>query len=356
MVGTSRWRGGLSLPTLLPTQHIRCLAALSALALSMALPAHAGDQPAAVAKAPFVKNPFVHINFDALAAKSLPVKPSRFEASRSTIHEAMSNPKLKSTEGQPIPLWTVTSPDISESVSAILPASGEMNRQRFLIQGGLHGNEVATSKFVRWLFRRVSAGISPLNNLPGNFAIDFVPYANPDRFGKSRYNANYVNLNRNFGAFWGRSFEPNGSGPFSEKETHAIRKLMSSKPYVAAVDVHGYAKWIVAPSQNPKGHTLADWQVDRYQRWRQALKGSMESNLPGYKLISALGLGDGGAFEDWSFWHNDTLAFCLEMSSAKRFVKEKSDLVDTFPRYEQFIFDMFSRAVSFQSQVTLAGN
>lgn len=296
---------------------------------------------------------FAPVGFDALSA-SIPPPPARFQAKRSTLHDSLDDASLTSTEGQPIPLWTITSPDRSGSVSAILPASGQLTPHRFLIQGGLHGNEVATVKFVRWLYRRVSAGKSPLNTLPGSFAIDFLPYANPDRFGKSRYNANSVNLNRNFGAFWGRSFEPNGKKPFSEKETFAIRSLMRAKRYLAAVDVHGYAKWVVAPSQNPKGHMLAEWQLDRYRRWRDALQDAMTTTLPGYKMVSALGLGDGGAFEDWSFWHNDTLAFCLEMSSAKRFVSGKGEVVDLFPRYEQYIYAMFKKAIDFNSQVTVA--
>lgn len=298
---------------------------------------------------------FTKITFDALASKALPTLPPRFHAQRSTIQERLADQSLTSTEGKAIALWTVTSPPVT-SASAVLPATGQQPVTRFLIQGGLHGNEVATSKFVRWLYRRVSAGTSPLNKLPGRFAIDFVPYANPDRFGKSRYNANFVNLNRNFGAFWGRSFEPNGQKPFSEKETHAIRSLMKSDRYLAAIDVHGYAKWIVAPSQNPKGHTLTDWQMERYQRWRKDIHAITRRALPGYQVVSALGLGDGGSFEDWSFWHNDTLAICLEMSSAKRFVSEKSSLVDMFPRYEQFITLAFQKAIAFNRSVSLAAN
>lgn len=358
MVGTRWWRGGRSAPTA-AQRYSRQRVGPRVWAVAKVVVRWAFIGLVMLSTVPIVARAgaFTKINFDALASKALPMPPSRFSSERSSIHERLGQKQLKSTEGQPIALWSVASPAPSPLTSKITPAAGDQEPvKRFLVQGGLHGNEVATSKFVRWLYRRVSAGTSVLNKLPGRFAIDFIPYANPDRFGKSRYNANFVNLNRNFGAFWGRSFEPNGSKPFSEKETHAIRSLMKSSRYLAAVDVHGYAKWIVAPSQNPKGHTLTDFQMARYQRWRADIKSVTGEALPGYQVVSALGLGDGGSFEDWSFWHNDTLAICLEMSSAKRFVSDKKSLIDMFPRYEQFIYLAFQKAIAFDRNVSLAAN
>jgi predicted deacylase len=149
---------------------------------------------------------------------------------QTTIAEVTSQ-RLLTSQMRPIPLTSVA---IGGNQVSQDP------RHQFLVQGGLHGNETLTVEFVEWLSERVKQGRSPLNQLPPGSTIDFLPQANPDAFGVSRYNSNRVNLNRNFGVLWGLSLEPNGDKAFSEPETQAIRMLMQSRQYLAAVDIHGY--------------------------------------------------------------------------------------------------------------------
>src|SRR5690606_19363421 len=120
-------------------------------------------------------------------------------------------------------------------------ANSELTSEyRFLVQGGLHGNEKLASAFVLWLAQRFAAGESLLNQLQvEGAAFDFLPYANPDgAHAHSRYNARGVNLNRNFGVLWGLTRENPGKDSFSEPETRAIRYLFQESRYTAAVDVH----------------------------------------------------------------------------------------------------------------------
>lgn len=266
---------------------------------------------------------------------------------KSYIHKVLNSDNYTTTKGQGIPIWTFSS---SQNPSIQLVS------ERFLIQGGLHGNELLTSVFVEWLYQGVSDNKSLLNQIPDNIIIDFIPYANPDSYGVSRYNANFVNLNRNFGTFWGKSLEPNGHSPFSEKETKAIKSLMKRKKYLSAVDIHGYQNWIVAPSLENTGYdsVFSAEMKNRYHLWYQALNTNRSLWLPEYKLLSAMSLGDGGAFEDWSFWENNTLAFCLEMKTQERFSYSGNKILDSFTRYERFIYEMFKNAISINQRSSLA--
>jgi succinylglutamate desuccinylase len=231
---------------------------------------------------------------------------------------------------------------------------------RFLVQGGLHGNELTTSEFVLWLARRYAQGISPLNKLE-NAEIDFLPHANPDGSHQhSRYNARGVNLNRNFDVMWGITRENPGEKSFSEPETRAIRSLFKARKYTAAVDVHGYINWLVAPSSpedvRANGGRPSRKLMAMYAAWIADLRREMRL-LPTYQLKTGAQLGDGGAFEDWAMWSEGTLAYCLELASFQRYEsayrRDFADItrdltgpkLDTYPRYEMLIYRMFENAV-----------
>lgn len=266
------------------------------------------------------------------------------------------------------------------NVYTVPPKSQAKGEQiaRFLVQGGLHGNELLASEFVAWLAQRFARGDSSLNNLNGGkIEIDFVPYANPDgTILFTRYNGNHINLNRNFGVLWGITKENPGKSAFSEVESRAIRDLIDKRNYAGAVDVHGYVNWIVAPT-SPKDAIkgLPEHQhkkISAYNRWYKALANEVKANLPGYELKTAGALGDGGSFEDYAWWGAGVPAFCLEAFSDERFVatsvaSKLVDLVtpkffmkpqasegrsDMFLVYENFIRNMFDEALKLQGDDT----
>ncbi|MFW7377913.1 MAG: M14 family metallopeptidase [Oligoflexus sp.] len=262
----------------------------------------------------------------------------------STIAEITKQKQLVSSQMQPIRLTSI----------AIEPDATSNERHSFLIQGGLHGNETLTSEFVEWLSHKVQQGQSSLNQLPAGSTIDFLPQANPDAFGISRYNSNRVNLNRNFGVLWGMSTEPHGEQAFSESETQAIRQLMQTRRYLSAVDIHGYINWVVAPSP-PQVLRESNNPMNRlYRGWIEEIKNNLKV-LPGYRVKKAGLLGDGGSFEDWAFWGNQTMSFCLEMSHPQRLAVSRHSAeqkFDTFEAYESYIHRMFSSAIKLHQQHT----
>jgi hypothetical protein len=246
---------------------------------------------------------------------------------------------------------------------------------RFLIQGGLHGNELLGSEFVAWLAQRFAAGESLLNTLnQGHVEIDFVPYANPDgTIQFTRYNGNHINLNRNFGVLWGVTKENPGSKAFSEVETRAIRDLLNMRQYKGAVDIHGYINWVVvptAPEDRVTGLPGANPTVlAQYQRWTTFIKKETLTRLPGYEVKTAGSLGDGGAFEDYAWWGAGVPAACLELFSQDRFIprtlaEKIVDLLtpkafgsssilgqnsDMFIVYENYVHSLFQESLRIKS-------
>ncbi len=278
-----------------------------------------------------------------VAGTSFPVDASDIFTSKSmtSIRKLSGNSMLRSREDREITLFNLSSRN----------SSAPAGQFRFLVQGGLHGDEKLTSSFVIWLADRFNKGTSLLNSLPAaEIYVDFVPVVNPDGSRiSSRYNSRDVNLNRNFGTLWGLSRENPGSQSFSEPEAQAIKYLLDNRNYAAAVDVHGYINWVVAPSM-PTQVGIRDLnQARRYSTWIEKI-GKEISTLGRYEIRTAGELGDGGAFEDYAFWSANTLSFCLEMFSRDRFIEPRSwtgfmRRKDSFEMYEKFIARMFEHAI-----------
>lgn len=265
-----------------------------------------------------------------------------------SISAMTGNPSLKSAAGSEILVYSFKPKDKAPAF-------------KFLMQGGMHGNESQASAFVLWIAKRYARGESLLNQLPKDeVAIDFIPYVNPDGTeAHSRYNARGINLNRNFDVLWGLTRENPGETSFSEPETRALKKLFEKQKYTAAVDVHGYINWIVTPSSPEAlaemGHKVTKKQINTYNLWKQAFSRQLPL-MNGYQHKTAAELGDGGAFEDWAFWSQNTLSYCLELESWFRYAPAKKKQfnnlneptygkIDKYAQYETFVFRMFQEAI-----------
>ncbi len=291
-------------------------------------------------------------------------------AHKKSVEQITGSDKSYRTKfGNPISVYTIEPKAVSKNEAPV----------RFLVQGGIHGNELLASEFVGWLAQRFESGESPITKLNGGrVAVDFLPYANPDgTILYTRLNSNRINLNRNFDVLWGNTKENPGKAPFSEVESQAIRDLMLTRSYAGAVDVHGYVNWIVAPTSPKDSISGLDLRnkarVATYDKWYRAITTEVKAQLPGYEVKTAGGLGDGGAFEDFAFWTAGVPAFCLEVFSQNRFVattlaSKFIDLItprvftskamsdghsDMFLVYESFIHSMFQNALDLNKDNSL---
>jgi hypothetical protein len=123
------------------------------------------------------------------------------------------------------------------------------------IIGGIHGNECLTVEMVLSIIGWVLEGYGhdeQLTNWVEGGELVFVPLVNPDGYmarPARRRNANGVDLNRNLGFAWvganGRMGE--GSRPFSEVETRALRALGQDRSFVLGLSYHTKANYVNGP-------------------------------------------------------------------------------------------------------------
>lgn len=126
-----------------------------------------------------------------------------------------------------------------------------------LVVGGIHaGFEANTVMLVNELVAHFQG--TPADVLPG-ITLILIPVANPDglvigREAAGRFNANNVDLNRNWGcewsatAYWQSRLVNPGASAFSEPETRAIGQLIRDMRPGAAVFYHAAARGVFAGS------------------------------------------------------------------------------------------------------------
>ncbi len=167
--------------------------------------------------------------------------------------------------------------------------------------------------------------------------------ANPDgRLINKRENARGVDLNRNFSVHWGETKNDPGAHPESEPETKAISAMLGSQKYLAAVDVHGHAPWVVIPS--PQTHKGDKGKPNSpHKRFLDLVKQVIPVLGPKYLLTNPSELGDGGAFEDNAFWRLGIPSLCLELSQELKELKEPLQVNTEFLKYELFISEFFKK-------------
>ncbi len=126
-----------------------------------------------------------------------------------------------------------------------------------LILGGIHGDEPATIRLLE------EFAASDLPQIPDTFPTLIVSCCNPDGFeAGTRYNANRVDLNRNFPWRWNSaSVEPAGSMPLSEPESQALHRLILQIQPRKIMSLH----WALAEldADGPQSKPLLDalWSV-----------------------------------------------------------------------------------------------
>ncbi len=125
-----------------------------------------------------------------------------------------------------------------------------------LLIGGLHGDERATVLLLESYLEELSSARS------ASAGILVIPTANPDSYIRnSRYNANGIDLNRNFPYRWNAaSEEPSGPAPLSELESKALANLILTLRPERIVALH----WALAEidADGPQSTRLAEAMWD----------------------------------------------------------------------------------------------
>ncbi len=143
-----------------------------------------------------------------------------------------------------------------EGVEIASDVAREDGRPVDLATGLIHGREWTSGEMVMEFARQLAADDSPrFTRVRARTRTFLFPVLNPDGFVRSRTeqplwrtNAAGVDLNRNFGAFWGGpdgsdlpgSERYRGPKPFSEPESRALRDFTASHQVAVADVVHSY--------------------------------------------------------------------------------------------------------------------
>jgi hypothetical protein len=141
--------------------------------------------------------------------------------------------------------------------------------QRLVLVGGIHGGYEANSTLLAEMLVDHYRD-NPEDMIPG-VQLTIIPAANPDGLTRgsdleARFNANGVDLNRNWGCAWEptaflRDIEVSpGPRPFSEPETQALRAFFLAHKPAAVVFFHSAIGAIYMGSCG--NHQKADWMGD----------------------------------------------------------------------------------------------
>ncbi|MBN2342134.1 MAG: carboxypeptidase regulatory-like domain-containing protein [Deltaproteobacteria bacterium] len=133
------------------------------------------------------------------------------------------------------------------------------------IIGGIHGNECQSVEEVLLIIEWLLAGYqtdAQLTSFIDGVEFLLIPLVNPDGFSSSpptRTNANYVDLNRNFGFGWSQQsvFEP-----FSEPESRAIRDVSQAGAFNLGLSYHTESIYVNGPWNYTPFHPRDDALID----------------------------------------------------------------------------------------------
>ncbi|MEZ4386696.1 MAG: M14 family zinc carboxypeptidase [Candidatus Krumholzibacteriia bacterium] len=181
----------------------------------------------------------------------------------------------------------------------------------------MHGDEITgmvlTVNLAYYLVEHYGqAGYEDVTDIVDNFELHLVPAYNPDgTAAHQRYNANGVDLNRNFPL-------PAGTDPLQERENSQFMNYMNQQHFVVSINYHGGA--LVMNYVWDYTYTLAPDDLACIQ---MSLAYST-TNLPMYNGAFDQGITNGaewyvanGTLQDWTYDQTDCIDITCEVSNTK---------------------------------------
>jgi len=179
-----------------------------------------------------------------------------------------------------------------------------------------HGDEIMGSEVIILLMRDLCLGFGKdpqITHLVNSREIWIYPFMNPDgRQMLTRYNANGVDCNRDWGYMWDDM--GNSNDPFSQPETRAIAEWIFSNQFVISQSNHGGTEaisypWSYRPNSSPDQSPI-NFLANQY------------SGLSGYgNLAYFQGYGGmypiNGSAKDCFYGINGSVGWTMEVSNAK---------------------------------------
>ncbi len=213
---------------------------------------------------------------------------------------------------------------------------------RIRITGSIHGDENVTTEVIIRFIDYLTDNYSTSQNIKSiidNRYIVFIPMMNPDGvFYNNRYNANDVDLNRNFSVAWSSSSIAYGASPFSEPESSAFRDYSLFIGFHLSITYHTGAAIVNMPFDYASAHyddvKPVEYDLVTYFGELYATSGSF-LETPGllegpYVNNGAVNGGDwyvvSGSLQDWSYVETGCIDYTIEISRRKK--PSTSDEID----------------------------
>ena len=212
-------------------------------------------------------------------------------------------------------------------------------RAQFRILGTHHGDELPSGELTLHLAEYLISQVenNHLQSLLSERAIWFVPQVNPDGAAiVSRYNANIVDLNRNYNHQWSANAFLPGPNPFSEPETQAIRTLNHLENFAGGLSIHSGATnlgwvWNYTTSPSPDNE-LVTYISNQYMDACTQDSFWITNGAEWYIT--------NGDTTDWSYGKFGVLDFTLEISVDK--IPPSDQLTTLFDSHRQALVNFIS--------------
>ncbi len=259
-----------------------------------------------------------------------------------------------------------------------------VKKGKALLVGLHHAREwVSTETLMRFLYditRKYQAD-SDIQNLLKKAEVWILPVLNPDGYqytftsgmmwrknmrdnngnGQFDFETDGVDLNRNYGEFWGfdeqgasnipGSWVYRGPDPFSEPETRALRDLIVKEHITHAISYHTYSNLILYPRGFLDNVIPPDYPLFRYLAGipeKSAITDS--SKQENYRpMLSADLYTTNGEFTDWAYGNLDVIAFTVELTNTDNghlFPDDDKMLDQVYQDNLPFVMDIIKTAVN----------
>ncbi len=209
------------------------------------------------------------------------------------------------------------------------------NNPKFFYSSTMHGDEltgaVVLMRLADYLLRNHQTN-SEIGQLVSDMQIYICPIANPDGVyaggnnnvsNATRYNANYVDLNRNFP---NPKYGQHPDGEEHQKETLAFMQYSLQEDFDLSINLHTGAEVCNYPwdtwKENERRHPDTEWFISLCQEFVSQVRNAGGNNY--FSDVSYSGIINGGDWyriygsrQDWQNWYTKARELTLEVSTTK---------------------------------------
>ena len=230
--------------------------------------------------------------------------------------------------------------------------NNEVTKPSFFYSAAIHGNEMTGAMMLMHLIDTLTANSEQFATLFNNISIYICPFANPDGtwhggnnnpFSSIRYNANFVDLNRNFPIIQGAY---SSSQDDLQQETEAFISYQLAKQFNLSCNLHTGSEIFNYPFDSFTSYSKQHADKDWFEALGTDFVNTLQKDDPYYfTSVEDDGVVDGGDWyviigsrQDWSTYYAHCREVTLEVSDDYYVNENKINLYWNRLRNSLFVF------------------